>query len=173
MLLLFRYRKSPWRIENKSKKWCWCAWVMYFWHDLFSFRYKVLEQALKILVKEEILKEKKELLDAAVMQLLPFMIITNANSKSADWKMAVCLSQSDLCSLHPLLKGWPEGKVFLVINLIRENLWQVRTSSLLNLNTYWRRQAVTIRLSCCNCEWILKKTLWKKVEIVKYVSIPL
>ncbi|XP_068041112.1 HEAT repeat-containing protein 1 isoform X2 [Anomalospiza imberbis] len=71
--------------------------------------YKVLEQAVKILVKEEILKEKKELLDAAVMQLLPFMIITNANSKSADWKMAVCLSESDLCSLHPLLKGWPEA----------------------------------------------------------------
>ncbi|XP_012428027.4 HEAT repeat-containing protein 1 [Taeniopygia guttata] len=71
--------------------------------------YKVLEQAVKILVKEEILKEKKNLLDAAVMQLLPFMVITNANSKSADWKMAVCLSESDLCSLHPLLKGWPEA----------------------------------------------------------------
>uniref|UniRef100_A0A8C3P1J6 HEAT repeat-containing protein 1 n=1 Tax=Cyanoderma ruficeps TaxID=181631 RepID=A0A8C3P1J6_9PASS len=71
--------------------------------------YKVLERAVKILVKEEILKEKKELLDAAVMQLLPFMIITNANSKSSDCKMAVCLSESDLCSLHPLLKGWPEA----------------------------------------------------------------
>uniref|UniRef100_A0A8C3DLP0 HEAT repeat-containing protein 1 n=1 Tax=Corvus moneduloides TaxID=1196302 RepID=A0A8C3DLP0_CORMO len=71
--------------------------------------YSVLEQAVKILVKEEILKEKKELLDEAVMQLLPFMIITNANSKSSDWKMAVCLSESDLCSLHPLLKGWPEA----------------------------------------------------------------
>lgn len=94
---------------------------MYFQHDLFSFRYKVLEQAVKILVKEDILKEKKELLDAAVMQLLPFMIITNANSKSSDWKMAVCLSESDLCSLHPLLRGWPEGKAFLVTNLIREN----------------------------------------------------
>ncbi|NWH29268.1 HEAT1 protein, partial [Chloropsis hardwickii] len=69
----------------------------------------VLERAVKILVEEEILKEKKELLDAAVMQLLPFMIITNANSKSSDWKMAVCLSESDLCSLHPLLKGWPEA----------------------------------------------------------------
>uniref|UniRef100_A0A8C0C1W2 HEAT repeat-containing protein 1 n=1 Tax=Buteo japonicus TaxID=224669 RepID=A0A8C0C1W2_9AVES len=71
--------------------------------------YKVLERAIKILVKEEILKEKKELLDEAVMQLLPFMVITNANSKSSDWKMAVCLSESDLCSLHPLLKGWPEA----------------------------------------------------------------
>ncbi|NXK60082.1 HEAT1 protein, partial [Sylvietta virens] len=74
-----------------------------------AFFFLVLEQAVKILVKEEILKEKKELLDAAVMQLLPFMIITNANSKSSDWKMAVCLSESDLCSLHPLLKGWPEA----------------------------------------------------------------
>ncbi|KAM6138113.1 HEAT repeat-containing protein 1 [Phoenicopterus ruber ruber] len=71
--------------------------------------YKVLERAIKILVKEEILKEKKELLDEAVMQLLPFMVITDANSKSSDWKMAVCLSESDLCSLHPLLKGWPEA----------------------------------------------------------------
>uniref|UniRef100_A0A8C5UIS2 HEAT repeat-containing protein 1 n=1 Tax=Malurus cyaneus samueli TaxID=2593467 RepID=A0A8C5UIS2_9PASS len=71
--------------------------------------YKVLERAVKILVEEEVLKEKKELLDEVVMQLLPFMMITNANSKSSDWKMAVCLSESDLCSLHPLLKGWPEA----------------------------------------------------------------
>uniref|UniRef100_A0A8B9TV96 HEAT repeat-containing protein 1 n=1 Tax=Anas platyrhynchos TaxID=8839 RepID=A0A8B9TV96_ANAPL len=71
--------------------------------------YKVLERAVEILVKEEILKEKKELLDEVVMQLLPFMVITNANSKSSEWKMAICLSESDLCSLHPLLKGWPEA----------------------------------------------------------------
>ncbi|KAM6086348.1 LOW QUALITY PROTEIN: HEAT repeat-containing protein 1 [Theristicus caerulescens] len=71
--------------------------------------YKVLERAIKILVKEEILKEKKELLDEAVMRLLPFMVITNENSKSSDWKMAVCLSESGLCCLHPLLKGWPEA----------------------------------------------------------------
>ncbi|KAK2531529.1 Heatr1 [Columba guinea] len=71
--------------------------------------YKVLERAIQILVKEEILKEKKELLDEAVMRLLPFMVMTNANSKSADWKMAICLSESGLCSLHPLLKGWPEA----------------------------------------------------------------
>ncbi|XP_040554197.1 HEAT repeat-containing protein 1 [Gallus gallus] len=70
--------------------------------------YKVLERAIQLLVKEEILKEKKELLDEAVMQLLPFMVITNANSKSSEWKMAICLSESDLCSLHPLLKDWPE-----------------------------------------------------------------
>ncbi|NXY67516.1 HEAT1 protein, partial [Glareola pratincola] len=83
---------------SKDGKWYVCAF----------FQYKVLERAIKILVEEEILKEKKELLDEAVMRLLPFMVITNANSKSSDWKMAVCLSESDLCSLHPLLKGWPE-----------------------------------------------------------------
>ncbi|KFP34827.1 HEAT repeat-containing protein 1, partial [Chlamydotis macqueenii] len=84
---------------SKDGKWYVCAF----------FQYKVLERAIKILVKEEILKEKKELLDETVMRLLPFMVITNANSKSSDWKMAVCLSESDLCSLHPLLKGWPEA----------------------------------------------------------------
>ncbi|KAF1427995.1 HEAT repeat-containing protein 1, partial [Spheniscus humboldti] len=84
---------------SKDGKWYVCAF----------FQYKVLERAIKILVKEEILKEKKELLDEAVMRLLPFMVITNANSKSSDWKMAVYLSESDLCSLHPLLKGWPEA----------------------------------------------------------------
>ncbi|NWT08500.1 HEAT1 protein, partial [Vireo altiloquus] len=95
--LLYIFQKAD---LSKDGKW---------YRDLFSFRYKVLEQAVKILSQEEILKEKKELLDEAVMQLLPFMIITNANSKSSDWKMAVCLSESDLCSLHPLLKGWPEA----------------------------------------------------------------
>ncbi|NXL34072.1 HEAT1 protein, partial [Glaucidium brasilianum] len=84
---------------SKDGKWYVCAF----------FLYKVLERAIKILEKEEILKEKKELLDEAVMQLLPFMVITNANSKSSDWKMAVCLSESDLCSLHYLLRGWPEA----------------------------------------------------------------
>uniref|UniRef100_A0A8C3FEI2 HEAT repeat-containing protein 1 n=1 Tax=Chrysemys picta bellii TaxID=8478 RepID=A0A8C3FEI2_CHRPI len=71
--------------------------------------YKVLEGAIHILFKEEILNEKEELLNRVVMQLLPFMVITNNNSKSAEWKMAVCLSESGLCSLHPLLKGWPEA----------------------------------------------------------------
>uniref|UniRef100_A0A452ICU1 HEAT repeat-containing protein 1 n=1 Tax=Gopherus agassizii TaxID=38772 RepID=A0A452ICU1_9SAUR len=70
--------------------------------------YKVLEGAIHILFKEEILNEKEELLNQVVMQLVPFMVIINNNSKSAEWKMAVCLSESGLCSLHPLLKGWPE-----------------------------------------------------------------
>jgi len=56
------------------------------------------------------------------MQLLPFMVITNANSKSSEWKMAICLSESDLCSLHPLLKDWPEGNVLNVTNLMKKEL---------------------------------------------------
>uniref|UniRef100_A0A8C8SDC1 HEAT repeat-containing protein 1 n=1 Tax=Pelusios castaneus TaxID=367368 RepID=A0A8C8SDC1_9SAUR len=71
--------------------------------------YKVLEEAINILFKEEILNENEELLNRVVMQLLPFMMIINSNSKSAEWKIAVCLSESGLCSLHPLLKGWPEA----------------------------------------------------------------
>lgn len=78
-------------------------------------------------MEEEILKEKKELLDEAVMRLLPFMVITTANSKSSDWKMAVCLSESDLCSLHPLLRGWREGKALIVTHLVKERWWQFRT----------------------------------------------
>ncbi|NXG45204.1 HEAT1 protein, partial [Psilopogon haemacephalus] len=79
------------------------------WYVCVFFQYKVLERAIKILFEEEILKEKKLLLDEAVMQLLPFMVITTVNAKSSDWKMAICLSESDLCSLHPLLKGWREA----------------------------------------------------------------
>lgn len=56
------------------------------------------------------------------MQLLPFMVITNANSKSSEWKMAIYLSESDLCSLHPLLKDWPEGNVLNVPNLMKKEL---------------------------------------------------
>ncbi|NXF98536.1 HEAT1 protein, partial [Eubucco bourcierii] len=84
---------------SKDGKWYVCAF----------FLYKVLERTIKILFEEDILKEKKELLDEAVMQLLPFMVITTVNSKSSDWKMAICLSESHLCSLHPLLKGWREA----------------------------------------------------------------
>lgn len=81
------------------------------------------------------------------MQLLPFMVITNANSKSSEWKMAICLSESDLCSLHPLLKDWPEGNVLDVPNLMKKELWQFRIQYLLNLNAYWGRLAVVNRLS--------------------------
>lgn len=69
---------------------------------------KILEIALHLLIKEEILKENKEFLNRLILALLPFMIMTSNDSKSAEWKVAVCVAESGLCSLHPLLKGWPE-----------------------------------------------------------------
>ncbi|XP_019382662.1 PREDICTED: HEAT repeat-containing protein 1 isoform X1 [Gavialis gangeticus] len=71
--------------------------------------YTVLEGAINILIKEEILNEREELLNQVAVKLLPFMVITNNNSKSAEWRTAVCLSESGLCSLHPLFKGWSEA----------------------------------------------------------------
>lgn len=146
-LICFHWYLDSENRHVKSKKCYSYEWAMGFQHYLFFFRYKVLERAIKIVAKEEILKEKKELLDEAVMRLLPFMVITNVNSKSSDCKIAVCLSESDLCSLHPLLKGWPEGKALIVTNLVEEKLQQFRKSCLLYLNTSWRRLAVINRLS--------------------------
>ncbi|XP_066467559.1 HEAT repeat-containing protein 1 [Tiliqua scincoides] len=86
LLCLFE-RADP----TKDEKWC-----------------KILEITLHLLIKEEILKENKEFLNRLVLDLLPFMIITSNDSKSAEWKVALCVAESGLCSLHPLLKGWPE-----------------------------------------------------------------
>ncbi|KAJ6664676.1 hypothetical protein lerEdw1_006249 [Lerista edwardsae] len=69
---------------------------------------KILEITLHLLIKEEFLKENKEFLNRLVLELLPFMVITNNDSKSAEWKVALGVAESGLCSLHPLLKGWPE-----------------------------------------------------------------
>ena len=44
------------------------------------------------------------------MHLLPFMVINSDDMESAEMKMAVYLSKSGICSLHPLLRGWKEGK---------------------------------------------------------------
>uniref|UniRef100_A0A670I6A9 HEAT repeat-containing protein 1 n=1 Tax=Podarcis muralis TaxID=64176 RepID=A0A670I6A9_PODMU len=78
---------------SRDEKWC-----------------KILEAAIHLLIKEEILKENKELLNQLVLKALPFIVITSSNSNSAKWKVARCVADSGLCSLHPLLKGWPEGK---------------------------------------------------------------
>ncbi|XP_062980420.1 HEAT repeat-containing protein 1 isoform X2 [Elgaria multicarinata webbii] len=77
---------------SKDEKWC-----------------EILKTTIQLLIKEEILKENQDLLNQLVLQLLPFIIITSNNSKSPEWKMALCIAESGLCSLHPLLKGWPEA----------------------------------------------------------------
>ncbi|XP_036863197.2 HEAT repeat-containing protein 1 isoform X3 [Manis javanica] len=70
--------------------------------------YKVLEIAADILIKEEILSENKQLSDQVVVQLLPFLVIDNDDMESAEMKLAIYLSKSGICSLHPMLKGWEE-----------------------------------------------------------------
>lgn len=46
------------------------------------------------------------------MHLLPFMIIDNDDMESAEMKIAIHLSKSGICSLHPMLRGWKKGKKF-------------------------------------------------------------
>ncbi|XP_015678298.1 HEAT repeat-containing protein 1 [Protobothrops mucrosquamatus] len=74
----------------KDEKWC-----------------KILEMVLCLLMKVDTIKENKDLFNQLVLQLLPFLVITNNDLKSAEGRVAVCITESGLCSLHPLLKGWP------------------------------------------------------------------
>ncbi|KAM9212388.1 HEAT repeat-containing protein 1 [Dugong dugon] len=71
--------------------------------------YKVLEIAADILVKEEILSENYQLANQVVVHLLPYMVIISDDKGSAEMKIAVYLSKSGICSLHPLLRGWKEA----------------------------------------------------------------
>uniref|UniRef100_A0A8C3XDM0 HEAT repeat-containing protein 1 n=1 Tax=Catagonus wagneri TaxID=51154 RepID=A0A8C3XDM0_9CETA len=71
--------------------------------------YKVLEIAADILIKEEILSENNQLSSQVVVHLLPFMVIDSDDMESAEMKMAMYLSKSGICSLHPILRGWKEA----------------------------------------------------------------
>uniref|UniRef100_A0A8C0R8Q6 HEAT repeat-containing protein 1 n=1 Tax=Canis lupus dingo TaxID=286419 RepID=A0A8C0R8Q6_CANLU len=71
--------------------------------------YEVLEVAADILIKEEILSENDQLSNQVVVHLLPFMIIVSDDMESAEMKIAIYLSKSGICSLHPLLRGWEEA----------------------------------------------------------------
>ncbi|EHH15929.1 hypothetical protein EGK_02103 [Macaca mulatta] len=71
--------------------------------------YKVLKIAADILIKEEILSENDRLSNQVVVCLLPFMVINNDDMESAEMKIAIYLSKSGICSLHPLLRGWEEA----------------------------------------------------------------
>ncbi|XP_062066669.1 HEAT repeat-containing protein 1 [Lepus europaeus] len=77
---------------SKNREWC-----------------KILEKSADILIKEEVLSENDRLSSQVVVNLLPFMIITNDNMESAEMKIAMYLSKSGICTLHPLLKGWKEA----------------------------------------------------------------
>ncbi|KAK1328037.1 hypothetical protein QTO34_012459 [Cnephaeus nilssonii] len=68
--------------------------------------YEVLEVAADILSKEELLSGNDELANQVVVHLLPFMVIDSDDLESAGTKLAIYLSKSGICSLHPVLRGW-------------------------------------------------------------------
>ncbi|XP_077201538.1 HEAT repeat-containing protein 1 [Paroedura picta] len=137
--------------------------------------YKILVAAIHLLTKEKILKENEGLLNQLVLQLLPFIIITTNNSKSAECKVALCVAESGLCSLHPLLKGWPEAfkKVIKatkseclvpasnekLIQLLSENITSDEPSSVLQMaedlisfakrDVQTAKQRITARIISC------------------------
>ncbi|XP_007435093.1 HEAT repeat-containing protein 1 isoform X1 [Python bivittatus] len=76
---------------SKDEKWC-----------------KTLEMVLCLLMKVDTFKNNKDLFNQLVLQLLPFLVITNNDLESAEGRVAIRITESSLCSLHPLLKGWPE-----------------------------------------------------------------
>ncbi|XP_034365745.1 HEAT repeat-containing protein 1 [Arvicanthis niloticus] len=71
--------------------------------------YKVLELAANVLIKEEILSQNDQLSNQVAVQLLPFMVITDNDVESPDTKIAIHLSKSGICSLHPLFRDWKEA----------------------------------------------------------------
>ncbi|XP_004473190.2 HEAT repeat-containing protein 1 [Dasypus novemcinctus] len=133
---------------SKNKGWC-----------------KVLEIATDLLVKEEIMNESTQLSDQVVVQLLPFMIISSEDRESAEMKLAVYLSKSGICALHPLLRGWKEalenvtkstksGKVIGVANekmiqLLADNIKSGAPSSMLkiveNLISIGEKESLTLK----------------------------
>uniref|UniRef100_A0A8D2JC74 HEAT repeat-containing protein 1 n=1 Tax=Varanus komodoensis TaxID=61221 RepID=A0A8D2JC74_VARKO len=92
---------------------------------------EILKSALHLLSKEEILRENRDLLNQLVLQLLPLIIITSNDSTSTEWEVALCIAESGLCSLHPLLKGWPEA--FQGVTSNSEDLIGACNSKFINL----------------------------------------
>ncbi|XP_043915044.1 HEAT repeat-containing protein 1 isoform X2 [Protopterus annectens] len=70
--------------------------------------YDALIEALRILGNGLVLNGNEVLTNRVVMELLPFMVVTNADPKSAEQKLSVYLANSGLHSLHSLLKGWAQ-----------------------------------------------------------------
>uniref|UniRef100_A0A8D2D6B0 HEAT repeat-containing protein 1 n=1 Tax=Sciurus vulgaris TaxID=55149 RepID=A0A8D2D6B0_SCIVU len=71
--------------------------------------YRALEIAADVLIREEILNGNDQLSNQVVVHLLPFMVVTDDDMGSAEMRIAVYLSKSGICSLHPLLRGWKEA----------------------------------------------------------------
>uniref|UniRef100_A0A4W3IM72 HEAT repeat-containing protein 1 n=1 Tax=Callorhinchus milii TaxID=7868 RepID=A0A4W3IM72_CALMI len=75
----------------------------------------VLEEAIMILSTGGLLDGNEVLTGQVLTELLPYMILTNPDRQSAEQKITVFIANSGLCSLTPLLHGWPEGKGYIVM----------------------------------------------------------
>ncbi|XP_040092233.1 HEAT repeat-containing protein 1-like isoform X1 [Oryx dammah] len=95
--------------------------------------YRVLEIAAGILIKEEILGENDEVSNQVLVHLLPLMIISSDDMESAEMKMAVYLSKSGICSLHPLLRGWKEALENVIKSTKSEELIGVANQKMVEL----------------------------------------
>ncbi|KAL0609241.1 HEAT repeat-containing protein 1 [Plecturocebus cupreus] len=95
--------------------------------------FKVLKIAADILIKEEILNENYQLSNQVVIHLLPFMVINNDDMESAEMKMAIYLSKSGICSLHPLLRGWEEALENVIKSTKRGKLIGVANQKMIEL----------------------------------------
>eukprot|EP00062_Callorhinchus_milii_P009260 gi/632952871/ref/XP_007892093.1/ PREDICTED: HEAT repeat-containing protein 1 isoform X2 [Callorhinchus milii] len=69
----------------------------------------VLEEAIMILSTGGLLDGNEVLTGQVLTELLPYMILTNPDRQSAEQKITVFIANSGLCSLTPLLHGWPEA----------------------------------------------------------------
>uniref|UniRef100_A0A4W3IM76 HEAT repeat-containing protein 1 n=1 Tax=Callorhinchus milii TaxID=7868 RepID=A0A4W3IM76_CALMI len=71
----------------------------------------VLEEAIMILSTGGLLDGNEVLTGQVLTELLPYMILTNPDRQSAEQKITVFIANSGLCSLTPLLHGWPEDAI--------------------------------------------------------------
>uniref|UniRef100_A0A670XZV7 HEAT repeat-containing protein 1 n=1 Tax=Pseudonaja textilis TaxID=8673 RepID=A0A670XZV7_PSETE len=142
---------------SKDKKWC-----------------KILETILCLLMKVDTIKDNKDLFNQLVLHLLPFLVITNKDLESAEGRVAICITESGLCSLHPLLKGWPKG----FINLIIVILLQVEGFiSLIEKESPTGKQKLIGHIisfvlvqSCCSCSQMGDRHLFLALRIFHFLS---
>nr|XP_014340340.1 PREDICTED: HEAT repeat-containing protein 1 [Latimeria chalumnae] len=122
--------------------------------------YQVLEGALKGLTSGHLLAGNEKLLNQVVMDLLNFMAITVPDSKSAEFKLAVSIANSGLCSLHPLLEGWPQAlqkivkssKANDILGVANQRLIQILAGNLSAMEPSTMLQMVDELIEKAECE---------------------
>uniref|UniRef100_UPI00398EA4BE HEAT repeat-containing protein 1 isoform X2 n=1 Tax=Pristiophorus japonicus TaxID=55135 RepID=UPI00398EA4BE len=67
----------------------------------------VLEEAITFLIRGGLCNGNEALTNHLWMELLPFMVLINQAKASAEQKMTIFIANSGLCSMIPLLHGWP------------------------------------------------------------------